>query len=64
MKTGVYTMIGESTDTEEEPEKDRTDRFLANNPGNFIRQKAVNVDLSDFENVRRQLQECHQDQLA
>jgi len=31
------------------------EKFLANNPGNFVRQKALSVDLSELELVRREL---------
>jgi hypothetical protein len=58
LEIGEILVINDPSDTEEEP-VDTTDKFLANNPGNFIRQKAVNIDLSDLENVRRQLKESH-----
>lgn len=35
---------------------DPSTKFLANNPGNFKRNKAVTVDLSEFEHLRLQLE--------
>lgn len=40
-----------------EPSVDRIDRILSNNPGNFTRQKAVAVDLSELEYIRKELVE-------
>ena len=37
--------------------------ILANNPGNFKRKKAVAVDLSEFEQLRRELEDNYQEQL-
>lgn len=52
----------------EEPTEDQVvdpvDKFLQNNPGNFNRQKAVAVDLSNLEYIRKQLVDQHEEQLS
>ena len=58
--TGEMVIMDERFDAGlENEERQRIDelieKFLANNPGNFVRQKAVSVDLSELELVRRQL---------
>ena len=58
--TGEMIIMDERFDAGlENEERQRIDelieKFLANNPGNFVRQKAVSVDLSELELVRRQL---------
>ena len=58
--TGEMVIMDERFDAGlENEERQRIDelieKFLANNPGNFLRQKAVSVDLSELELVRRQL---------
>ena len=44
-------------------EVDKIDIILSNNPGNFKRKKAVTVDLSEFEQLRRELVDNYQDDL-
>ena len=58
--TGEMVIMDERFDAGlENEERQRIDelieKFLGNNPGNFVRQKAVSVDLSELELVRRQL---------
>jgi len=40
------------------------DKMLVNNPGNYRRKKAVAVDMTEFESLRRQLVQHHADQVA
>ena len=35
------------------------EKILANNPGNFVRKKAITVDMTEFESLRRQLEHNH-----
>ena len=44
-------------------EPDQVDIILANNPGNFNRQRPITVDLTEQENLRRQLEQNHKEQL-
>lgn len=39
------------------------DKMLKNNPGNFKRKRAVTVDMTEFESIRRQLEQHHAEQV-
>ena len=43
--------------------EDALEKVLANNPGNFVRKRAVTVDLTEFESLRRQLEHSQADGL-
>ena len=47
-------------DDDEEP----NDKLLRLNPGNLVRKKAVGIDLTEFEHLRRQLELNYEEQLA
>ena len=46
----------QGTTVEKQPIKTQTDLILENNPGNKVRQKAIGVDLSDFEQLKVELE--------
>ena len=39
------------------PRMDPTDKILSHNPGNKVRNKAIAVDLGDYEQLRQQLED-------
>ena len=46
----------QGTTVEKQPIKTQTDLILENYPGNKVRQKAIGVDLSDFEQLKVELE--------
>ena len=40
-----------------------TDKILTNNPGNFHRKKAIVVDLTEFEQLHREMEDNYLEQL-
>ena len=52
-----------TTQVPQAPAVDMTDKILTNNPGNFNRKKAIVVDLTEFEQLHREMEDNYLDQL-